>query len=192
MANTPAPVAPSAFIVAMTSRLRARWLAPHWRRRRRRPAARSRPTSVRNWREALDVAFELRRGLVAGADVPAGIRELLAAPASRPTRRRASLASLAGRRSRYCQRTRLPGCNSPLARKAASLISRRGPKPMPPASLSGSLVSAARISIVALPTVMRSPGLRSSRASSAGSAAAPKTPSLCASSVGERHRPDRS
>ena len=52
---------------------------------------------------------------------------------------------------------------------------------MPPASLSGSLVSAARISIVALPMVSRAPGLMPSRASSAGSAAAPKAPSRCAS-----------
>ncbi len=58
----------------------------------------------------------------------------------------------------------------------------RGPRPKPPAdSRSGSEVSAARISMVAAPTVKRAPGLRSSRASSSGSAAAPNAPSRMAS-----------
>ena len=52
---------------------------------------------------------------------------------------------------------------------------------MPPASLSGSLVSAARISKLALPMVSRAPGLMPSRVSRIGSAAAPNTPSRCAS-----------
>jgi hypothetical protein len=42
--------------------------------------------------------------------------------------------------------------------------------------------------MAAAPTMMRAPGLRSSRASSAGSAAAPYAPSRCASSVAERLR----
>ena len=70
-----------------------------------------------------------------------------------------------------------------MARSASSLTSSRGPKPMPPASLSGSVVSVARISIVAAPMVMRAPGLRSSRASRVGSAAAPKAPSRVASAA---------
>ncbi len=49
---------------------------------------------------------------------------------------------------------------------------------------SGSLISAARRSIVALPMVIRSPVFRLSRASSAGSTAAPNAPSFSASSAG--------
>ena len=63
-------------MVAMTSRLRARWLATAL-------ATPTPPTSKRGQAdqgeelaEALDIAFELRRGLVAGADVPAGIGKL--------------------------------------------------------------------------------------------------------------------
>ena len=101
--------------------------------------------------ETLDIAFELRRGLAARADIPAGIRE--SAPRRLLDRRHWRRRSRRdrGSRSRYCQRTRLPGWSRPLARSAASLMRRRGPKPMPPASLSGSLLSTARSSIVALP-----------------------------------------
>ena len=99
--------------------------------------------------EAFDVAFELRRRLVAGADFPAGVRKFAISPGSRPPPPRCRSHWPPGSRSRYCQRTRLPGCRSPVARSAASLMSTRGPRPMPPASLSGSAVSAARSSIVA-------------------------------------------
>ena len=109
-----------------------------------------------------------------GCGCPSRHREIGSVPVCSIDVTAASLDAAAGRRSRYCQRTRLPGCKSPLARNAAWLISTRGPKPIPPASLSGSLVSAARSSITALPMVMRSPGLRSRRANKAGSAAAPK------------------
>jgi hypothetical protein len=64
-----------------------------------------------------------------------------------------------------------------VARRPASLIKKRGPKPMPPASLSGSASTVLRIWNVAEPMVTRSPVLSDSRASSAGSAAAPNAPS---------------
>ena len=96
--------------------------------------------------EALDIALELRRGVAAAADVPAGLRELRCAPAPSPL----------WRRHRWCRwpagagdSASAPGCPAATGRwraSASSLTSRRGPKPMPPASLSGSLVSAARIS----------------------------------------------
>ena len=68
-----------------------------------------------------------------------------------------------------------------MARSAASLMMTRGPKPMPLASLSGSLLMTAVTSMVALPIVSRAPGLRSNRASSVESTAAPNAPSRCAS-----------
>ena len=57
---------------------------------------------------------------------------------------------------------------------------------MPLASLSGSFLMTAVISIVAPPMLRRAPGLRSSRASSVESTAAPKAPSrgLIASASG--------
>ena len=109
-------------------------------------------------REPLDVALELRRGIAAVADFPAGLGHL---PRSRrrppPARRHRSKPRPAGAGGR----SSAPGCRAAAGRWRAapsSLMSRRGPNPMPPASLSGSLVSAARSSMVAAPSVTRAPG----------------------------------
>ena len=59
-------------------------------------------------------------------------------------------------------------------------MNTRGPKAMPPASRSGSVLMAARISMRAVPMVTIAPGARSSRVSKAGSAAAPNVPSRSA------------
>jgi len=67
-----------------------------------------------------------------------------------------------------------------VARKPASLIRKRGPKPMPPASLSGSASTVLRIWKLELPMVTRSPIFSESRASSVESTAAPNAPSRCA------------
>ncbi len=53
--------------------------------------------------------------------------------------------------TRVIQRTSPPGCSNPLARSASCERITRGPKPIPAASLSGSLVRNARNSNVALP-----------------------------------------
>ena len=180
--KTPPPVAPSAFIVAITSRLRARWLATALATPM--PPTRSvvRPTSVRNW---------LKRSTLRSSAGEAFIRVRISQPACgnwacacfSVAVTAASLELSSGKRRRYCQRTRLPGCSNPVPRNAVSLISTRGPRPSPPASLSGSLVSAARNSIAIFPIVMRSPIFRSSRVNSAGSTAAPKAPAFCANTA---------
>ena len=134
--------------------------------------------------EALDIAFELRRGLAAGADFPAGVAGTAPAPvfAAPPRRRRSH--RVCGKRRRYCQRTRLPGCSSPVARSAASLIEHaRSEARCRRRACPARSVSAARSSIVALPMVMRSPVFRSSRVNSVGSTAAPKAPPFCANSA---------
>ena len=69
----------------------------------------------------------------------------------------------------------------PVARRLASLTRTRGPSPTLPASLSGSAATTLRIWNVALPMLMRSPSLRSSRASRVESTAAPNAPSRSAS-----------
>ncbi len=62
-------------MVPMASRLRARCAATALATPTPPTSSVVRPTRVRNWREALDIAFELRRGLAPRADFPAGIRE---------------------------------------------------------------------------------------------------------------------
>ena len=83
--------------------------------------------------ETLDIALELRRSLVARADVPAGIGESRCALAffecdARRRRSRSMPAAAAGIASaRGCR-----AAGGALARNASWLTRRRGPKPMPP------------------------------------------------------------
>ena len=133
--------------------------------------------------EALDVAFELRRSLVARADFPAGVGNGVCACLS--------IAATA----RSLVRCRQPQPVLP-AHQAARLDEPAGAQARPrsparaaqsryrPRAYPARSISAARSSIVALPMVMRSPGFRSSRVSRAGSAAAPNAPPFAANSAG--------
>src|SRR6202044_1113503 len=128
----------SAFMVPITSRLRARWLATALATPT--PPIRSvvRPTSVRNWVKRSTLRSSCGEALLrVRISQPASGRSCCTWFCSAVTAR--SLASAAGRRNRYCQRTRLPGCSRPVARSAASLIKTRGPSPIAPPILSGSL-----------------------------------------------------
>ena len=90
-------------------------------------------------REAADGALELRRGVGAAADFPAGFAAAALRASSMNARRRRD-------RRRRCRavlpdRSSAPGCRAAAGRWRAapsSLIRKRGPKPTPPASLSGS------------------------------------------------------
>ena len=177
------PEAPSAFRVAMVSRRRSRWLFTALPTPTPPTSSAVRPTMARNC---------VKRSTLRSSCGEALLRLRISQPASgnaRPRLRRHRF----GRRVAGCRwragagdSASAPGCPAAAGRWRATpprSTMRRGPKPMPPASLSGSLASAARISNVALPMVSRAPCLMPSRVSSTGSATAPKTPLRSASAA---------
>ena len=129
--------------------------------------------------EALDIALELRRGVGAAPDLPAGVRQLLAGRGDH--RLGGAVAAVrqlqpvvpAHQAARHQQ---AGGAQGRLADDDARAEADAA------CELVGlALDDGSRLSMVAWPIVSRAPGLRSSRVSSVESTAAPNAPSRCAS-----------
>ena len=91
---------------------------------------RGEPDQGEELREALDIALERRRGVGAGANLPAGVGQLRVGLRRPPPRRRGRC-----RRARAAGSASAPGCRAAAGRSrasASSLTITRGPKPMPP------------------------------------------------------------
>ena len=161
---------------------------PHWRRRRRRPAAPSSPTSVRNW---------VKRSTLRSSCGDALLRVRISQPASGNCR--LGLLSSAATRAARCVACRQPQPVLP-AHQAAGLQQAGGAQrrladqhPRAEADPAGKLVGFARSARRAVRSsrrrcVTRSPGFRSSRVSSAGSAARAERAVALREQCGERHR----
>ena len=122
----------------MTSRLRSMWLLHRIGHADAADEQGCEADQRQELREAGDVAFKLRRGIVAGADFPSRLRICVLSQ---------RLGSAVGgsdssrHPARRADRSSAPGCRAatdPVARSASSLTRKRGPNPTPPASLSGS------------------------------------------------------
>ena len=138
--KTRAPVAPSDFIAAMVSRLRSRWLFTALATPTPPTSKAVNPTSVRNCVKRSTLRSSCGRRVVARADFPAGFRQLLLARLDRALAAARSLALFSGKLHAVMSSARgCPAAQAGRAQSASMLINRRGPKPMPPASLSGSL-----------------------------------------------------
>ena len=179
--NTVKPVAPSAFSVAMTSRRRSRWLLTALATPTPPTISAVRPTRVRNWVKRSTLRSSRGEALVRRADFPAGLGQLRAARRRRPPSRR--------RRLRRCREAAGDSSSAPRCRAAPDRWRAAPPRSRGDAAQSRCRWRACRARrsarrearSVREPIVMRAPGLRSSRASKAGSAAAPNTPSRSAS-----------
>src|ERR1700729_3205458 len=128
MANTVPPEAPSAFMVPMASRLRARWAATALATPTPPTNSVVKPTSVRNCVKRSTLRSSCGDALLrVRTSQPASGNAAWAAFSTAVTAR--SLLSVGGSRSRYCQSTRLPGCNSPVARGAAPRLGDQQTRP---------------------------------------------------------------